>query len=121
MYYTVTTVDPTGVETKHDKINHSTAILTINALLEAYGFSRPITKNTFNSILCRPDKLPDRLKWLLNNKKLIITRCGFTPERVNDILEFINALPRVETENQTVKQHTDSNKRIYGLAKAMYG
>jgi hypothetical protein len=79
MYYTIKVVDIQGVESMHEKINHVAAMNTINQLLLSYGFSKSITKNTFNNIITRSGILPDRLKFLINNNKLKVTRWNVPP------------------------------------------
>jgi hypothetical protein len=74
MYYTIKTIDTNNLEIVHEKINHSTAIEIINQLLSSYGFTKSITKNTFNNILTRPGLVPDRLKYLINTNKLLVSR-----------------------------------------------
>ena len=71
LFYTLTITDLSGNVTKTEKMNHITAMQAINQLLINYGFNKPITKDTFHNILSRPNVLPERLRWLFNNGKLV--------------------------------------------------
>lgn len=85
MYYKITSVSTQGTETTYDKVNHLMAIAIINDLLTSYGFTKQITKNTFNNILTRTDLLPDRLKFLINTGKLSICRHNVPPPLMVDL------------------------------------
>jgi len=108
MYYKIKTINPLGVETIYEKVNHLTAISTINELLLSYGFTKPITKNTFNNILTRDDLLPDRLKFLINTGKLSISRHNVPPPLMPDIVEHLTNIG-------------NRRENLEGLARAMYG
>ena len=108
MYYKIKTVNPQGVETTYDKVNHLMAISTINTLLLSYGFTKQITKNTFNNILTRTDLLPDRLKFLINTGKLSVSRHNTPPPLMLDIVNHLTNIG-------------NSRENLEGLARAMYG
>jgi hypothetical protein len=108
MYYKIKTISPQGVETNYDKVNHLMAISAINALLLSYGFTKQITKNTFNNILTRNDLLPDRLKFLINTGKLCVSRYNIPAPLVIDIVEHLTNIG-------------NSRENLEGLARAMYG
>ncbi len=91
LYYTVTITSPDGSTTKQEKLTHAHAMQAINDTISAYGFSKPITKDTFHNILCRPKLLPERLKWLMNTGKLSVTKTN-QPKEHHDIIQFMEFL-----------------------------
>jgi hypothetical protein len=92
LYYTLTITSPDGTTTKRDKLTHTDTMLAINNTISAYGFSKPITYDTFHNILCRPNLLPERLKWLMNTGKLSVERTN-QPKPAADILQLVQSLP----------------------------
>lgn len=92
LYYTLTITSPDGITTRRDKLNHRDAMQAINDTLAAYSFNKPITKDTFHNILCRPTLLPERLRWVINTGKLKLEKTN-EPKRSPDILQFMQSLP----------------------------
>jgi len=92
LYYTLTITSPDGSTAKQEKLTHTDAMQAINNTISAYGFSKPIKYDTFHNILCRPNVLPERLKWLINTGKLTLERTN-QPKPVADILQFVQSLP----------------------------
>jgi hypothetical protein len=92
LYYTLTITSPDGTTTRRDKLNHTEAIIAINATIADYGFRKSITYNTFHNILCRPHLLPERLNWVIKTGRLSLERTN-QPKPVVDILQFMQSLP----------------------------
>lgn len=92
LYYSVSITSPAGDITKMEKLTHNDAMLAINDTISEYGFSKPITKDTFHNILCRPNLLPERVKWLINHNKLCVTKTN-QPKVRPDIIQFMESLP----------------------------
>lgn len=92
LYYTLTITSPAGITTKLEKLNHVTAMQEINNTILAHGFNKPITRETFHNILCRPHLLPERLRWIMNTGKLQLERTNQTKPRSN-ILQFLESIP----------------------------
>ena len=90
LYYSITITSPDGSTTKREKLTHTEAMTGINDTISAYGFSKPITKDTFHNILCRPHLLPERLKWLMNTNKLSVTKTN-QPKVHPDIIQFMES------------------------------
>ena len=74
MYYKLDMVMPDSSVVNIDKIDSHNCLIEINRLLLIYGFSKEISTCCFNNIRSRPNLLPDRVKWLLNNHKLVIDK-----------------------------------------------
>lgn len=92
LYYSLMITNPAGDITNMIKITHNEAMLAINNTILEYGFSKGITKDTFHNILCRPKLLPERLKWLMNNNKICVTKTN-QPNIRPDIIKLLESMP----------------------------
>jgi hypothetical protein len=115
MYYKIKTISSNGTQSFYRKEKHVRSMEIINALLVDYGFTKPITKNTFNNILTRPSTLPDRIKWLINTGKLIIERAGLLPANLDVLAHIIGSVAG------NIQESVRDDNFYHGISREMYG